>query len=117
MSIYKLKPEVLEAFNSLPPEARKALDVLLEGVEGKSEYVEEHQDDYGSFDADYGLTDWDIDISERADGLISALSDLWDECRFCGQEIVLTTSSAPIKWVGNSDCPTYGGHLPKGEDE
>ena len=75
---YKLKPEVVQAFSTLSPRAREALDTLMQGIEGKGEYCAEHEDDYGSYDADYGLTDWDIDISERADNLISALTDYED---------------------------------------
>lgn len=120
MSTYKLKPEVVAAFEQLGESARSALETLLEGVEGKGEYIDEIQDEYGSYDADSGLTDWDIDISERADSLISALSDLWDECQFCDAEVKLTKGSAPLEWIdkaGNKFCPqTNRLHQPE-EDE
>lgn len=115
MSTYKLKPEVVEAFAKLPEHALKALEALLEGVQGKDEYIDEIGDDYGSYTADEGLTDWDIDISERGSSLVSSLSDLWDECKFCGQDIKMVWGKdIETRWEGDKPC-TATAHEPEEE--
>lgn len=115
---YRLKPEVVAVFDQLGESAREALAALLEGVQGRDEYVEENTHG-GDFDinADYGLTDWDIDLSERGQALVSALSDVWDECKFCGGEIKhVWGEGIETGWIdktGNRFCLGNVAHKPE----